>query len=557
METSNVNEELHLKDYVDVLKRRRDIALLFFVTTVLVVAIGSFIMKPVYRATVTLLVDPESPNVLTTTGAVELQSQNYYSYREYYQSQTELLTSYVLAKKVFDEFALGKQPKYEKAKEPVKEFLKTIKVEPVRDTRLLKLNVDNNDPAMAARLANRIAELYVLRNLYYISKNELMNLLKNEYLKLESKMSEYEKIFKAGHPEMIKLKKEMAEMTDRIEKEKTSVYSFDNIEEYIGQGAGHALAGFKANNITIQDPAEIPVKPVKPKKLFNILLSVIFGSFGGIALAFFFEYLDDSAKTVEEIERVTRWPFLGSVPDIDRSGSMKESEKDVFVDIKPKDPISEVYRIIRTRMLFTSAGDKPVKCAMVTSPGPQEGKTITLCNLGIAIAQNKQRVLLVDADMRKPRLHEAFGKENTAGLSGFLSGQSAFDAILQKTSIDDLAIISGGIVPPNPSELLAGPRMKEFLDKARGSFDFVLLDSPPVGMLTDAVIISGMTDGVIVVIESGKTSKRVLVRIKQLLDHVKARIIGVVFNKAPVGPDGYYYSYYYGTEGRTKGRKAA
>jgi succinoglycan biosynthesis transport protein ExoP len=458
----------------------------------------------------------------------------------------------VLARKVFDQFGLGKQPDYIKEKEPIKKFLKTIKVEPVRDTRLLKLNVDNNDPALAARIANRIAELYVLRNLYYISKNELMNLMKNEYLKLEAKMSEYEKIFKSGHPEMVKLKKEMSEMTDRIEQEKTSVYNFDNIDEFVGRGSRHALAGFKANNITVQDPAETPVKPVKPKKLFNILLSVIFGIFGGAALAFFFEYLDDSAKTVEDIERITRWPFLGSVPDIDKAGNLKDAEKDVFVNVKPKDPISEIYRIIRTRMLFTSVGDKPIKCAMVTSPGPQEGKTITLCNLGIAIAQNKQRVLLVDADMRRPRLHEAFGKDNAVGLSGYLSGQSAFDSILQKTGIENLSLVSGGIVPPNPSELLTGPHMKEFLDKAKERFDFILIDTPPVGMLTDAVIMSGMTDGVIVVVESGRTSKRMLARIHQLLEHVKAKMVGVVFNKAPAGPGSYYYySYYYGGKKKT------
>lgn len=542
------SEELHIKDYVDVLRRRRDIAILFFVMTVLVVSIGSFIMKPVYRATVTILIDPESPNVLTTTGAVELQSQNYYSYREYYQSQTELLTSYTLAKKVFDEFGLAKDAGYAKAKEPIKQFLKTIKVEPVRDTRLLRLNVDNPDPKTAAAIANRIAELYVLRNLYYISKNELMNLLKNEYLKLEAKMSEFEKVYRAGHPEMIKLKKEMAEMTERIDNEKKSLYSFETIQEYMQGGSSHALAGFKANNITIQDAAQVPVRPIKPKKVLNILLAIVFGAFGGVALAFFFEYLDDTARTIEDIERITRWPFLGSVPDIDRAGKMKDAEKDLFVNARPKDPISEIYRIIRTRMLFTSVDERPVKCVLVTSPGPQEGKTITLCNLGIAIAQNTQSVLLVDADMRKPRLHEAFSKDNNVGLSSFLSGQASFDGIVQRTGIDGLSLVSGGVVPPNPSELLASHKMKDFIDTARGKFDLVILDSPPVGMLTDAIIVSGLSDGVIVVVESGKTSKRVLARIHQMLEHVKARIIGMIFNKAPVGAGSYYYSYYYGKQ---------
>ena len=547
MDITKLQEELHLKDYIDVLRRRRDTAILFFVTTVLVVTIGSFIMSPIYRATATILIDPESPNVLTTTGSVELQSQNYYSYREYYQSQVEILTSYTLIKKVFDDLGLDKSREYMRAREPIKSFLKTIKVEPVRDTRLLKLNVDNKNPEVAAKIANRIAELYVMRNLYYISKNELANLFKNEYLKLESKLSEYAKVYKEGHPEMIKLKKELAEMMDRIGQEKKSVYDYGKIEDYLQNNTSYPLSGFKANNISIQDAAVKPMSHLKPKKMLNILLAIIFGLFGGVGIAFFLEYLDDSVKTVEDIERITKWPFLASVPEIDVGGVLKEAEKDTFVNMKPKDPISEIYRMIRTRMLFTAAEGKPIKAVLVTSPGPQEGKTTTLCNLGIAIAQNKQRVLLVDADMRKPRMHETFGALNDKGLSSFISGQALFDDVVQKTKIENLSIVSGGVIPPNPSELLASHKMKEFVTKAGEKFDFIMLDTPPIGMLADAVIVAGLTDGVIMVIESGKMSKRILGRVNQLLEHVKVKILGVVFNKAPLGASSYYYYYqYYG-----------
>ncbi len=549
MDITKLQEDLHLKDYIDVLRRSRSTVILFFVMTVLVVTIGSFIMTPIYRATTTILIDPESPNVLTTTGAVELQSQNYYSYREYYQSQAEILTSYTLIKKVFDEFGLDKTREYAKAKEPIKEFLKTIKVEPIRDTRLLKLNVDNKDPEVAAKIANRIAELYVMRNLYYISKNELANLFKNEYLKLESKLSEYAKIYKEGHPEMVKLRTELSEMIDRIGQEKKSVYDYGKIEEYLQYGTSYPLSGFKANNISIQDAAVKPVIHLKPKKTLNILLAIIFGLFGGVGLVFFLEYLDDSVKAVEDVERITKWPFLASVPEIDKDGTLKEAEKDVFVDIKPKDPISEIYRTIRTRMLFTAVDGKPVKAVMITSPGPQEGKTTTLCNLGIAIAQNRQRVLLVDADMRRPRLHETFGAENNKGLSSFISGQVPFDDVAQKTKIENLSIVSGGVVPPNPSELLASHKMKEFVAKAGEKFDFIMIDTPPIGLLTDAVIVAGLTEGVIMVIENGKTSKRILARVNQLLEHAKVKIIGMVFNKALIDDSShYYYSYYYGRD---------
>lgn len=540
-----MHEEVHMKDYIDVLRRRRDVVILFFITTVLVVLIGSFIMKPVYRATATLLIDPESPNVLTTTGMVEIQSQNYLSYKEYYQSQVEIITSYALVKKVFDEFGLINMTDYNKAKEPVKKFLKTIKVEPVRDTRLLKLNVDNKDPLLASKIANRIAELYVMRNLYYISKNELMNLLKNEYLKLESKMSDYTKVFKEGHPEMIKLKKEMSEMVDRIEQEKKSTYNYDAIEKYSKSDTEHALSGFKANNISIQDVAEKPIVPLKPKKLLNVVLAIFIGLFGGVGLAFFFEYLDDSAKTAEDVEKATGWPFLGNIPDIGLGKSLKEVEKDLFVNSNPKEPAAELYRLIRTRILFSATEEHPIKSMIITSPGPQEGKTTTLCNLAITIAQNKSRVLIVDADMRKPRLYEIFKKDNEMGLSNFLSSKITFDSVVQKTDIENISIVTGGVMPPNPSELLSSHKMTEFISEAVKRFDFILFDTPPIAMLTDAVVLSRCADGVVMVIKSGSTSKRVLPRISQVLTGAKARVIGAMLNKVSAHSEGYSYSYYY------------
>lgn len=543
---TTLEEELHLKEYIDVIKRRREIIILFFTTIVLVVTIGSFLTTPVYRATTILLIDPESPNVLTATGMVEMQGSDYMAYKEYYQSQVEIVTSYSLAKKVFEDMELGHTRKYAKAKEPVKSFLKTIKVEPVRDTRLLKLSVDNRDPELAAKIVNRIAELYVMRNLYYISKSEILNLLKNEYLKLEAKAAEYAKVYKEKHPETIRIKNEMSAMLDRIDREKKSIYDYNDIEHYLKRGSQHELSGFKANNISIQDPAEKPVTPIKPKKLLNILVSIIIGSFGGLGLAFFLEYLDDSAKTADDVEKVMKWPFLVNIPDIGEMGDAKGFEKDLLVHTKPRDPVAEAYRSLRSRIFFSATEEHPLHSLMLTSPGPQEGKTMTLCNLGIAISQNKRRVLLVDADMRKPRMHGAFNKENNVGLSNYLSGQCSFNDAVQKTGIENISLVSGGELPPNPSELLASHKTKEFIEKAKESFDVVLIDTPPIGVVTDAAILSRAVDGTIMVVQSGKTSKRILGHIYRLLVDAKARMVGIVINKvSPTNRDMYYYSYYY------------
>jgi capsular exopolysaccharide synthesis family protein len=551
MDILNVQDEFNLRDYINVVLRRKNVIILFFITIVLAVTVGSFLMTPIYRAKTTIFIDLENPNVLTSSGILEIQSQNYYSYKEYYQSQKEILTSLPIVQKVFDDFGLINLPGYSGAKEPVKRFLKSIKVEPVRDTRLVELYVENPDPVLAAKMANRIAEIYVRRNQYYISKNELLNLLKNEYLKLEGKLSEYTKIYKEAHPEMIRLRKEIAEVVDKIEKEKKADFDqdYNAVEELLNYK--YALEGLKANNISVLAPAEVPIVPVKPKKLINMMLAVLIGLFGGIGLAFIFDYLDDTIKETSDLERLTKWPFLGSIPKIDLDG-LTERERDVFVHTKPREPAAEAYRSVRTSVLFSATEEHPSRAIVITSPAPQEGKTTTLCNLGIAMAQNRSRVLLVDADMRNPRLNEVFKLENTKGLSTFLSNQAQFDEVIQKTGVDNLFLVPSGIHPPNPSELLASHKMATFVKEAKGKFDFVLFDTPPVLILTDAVILSSFTDGVVVVVEGTKTPKKALPHIYKLLAGVNARVIGIVLNKLSIHSGSYYHRYYSHYHNKTK-----
>ena len=542
---ANLQQDLHLTDYINVLRRRQNIIITFFITVVVVVTAGSFIMRPVYRATATLLIDTESPDILSASGAVMLESQSYYTYKEYYQSQKEILGSRAIARRVFHEFNLGATKKYARAKDPIKEFLKTIRVEPIRDTRLLKLNVDNRDQNLAAEIANRIAQVYVRRNLYYISRDELMNLLKNEYLKLETKLSEYNKIYKHKHPRMIRLKEEIKETVKRIESVKDSAFDFDITKRSLGEEGGYALEGLKANNVSIEDPAEVPKVPLKPKKRLNVLLAVIVGLFGGVGLAFFFEYLEDTVKSIDDLGKLGEWPFLGAVPAIDAGGKMSEFKKDMLTHLEPKSPTAEAYKAIRTSIFFSSTEEQPLKALAVTSPGPQEGKTTTLCNLGIAIAQSGKRVLLVDSDMRKPRLHGIFKKKNEKGLSNFLCLQAKFEGVVQKTDIDNISLVTGGAYPPNPSELIISHRMREFIDSARAKYDYVLFDTPPVAVVTDAVVLSKVIDGVIVVIEGQKTSKRVLPRIFQILNDAKVKVIGTLLNRISLKNRNYQYYYYY------------
>jgi len=535
---------ININDYLRVIINRKKVIAVFFTTTFLAVTIGSFIMRPVYRATTTLLIDVENPKVLTASGNVSMGSADFYAYKEYFQSQSEILQSRSIARQVFNEFNLGDTKKYRRAKDPIKDFQKNISVEPIRDTRLLKLNVDDNNPELAAALANRLAETYVMRNLFYISKSEVINLLKNEHLKLQTKLSEYNKVYKDKHPQMIRLKQEIEQMERRLKTEQSGADSGGITED-----PGIDISSLSANNVSIQDRAEIPKTPMKPNKRFNILLSIVFGLFGGVGLAFFLEYLDDTVKGIEDIMNLSaEWPYLGSIPEIDGKTNTPDEQKGIFTHIQPKDPISEAYRSIRTSILFSSTEEHHLKSIVVTSPGSQEGKSTTICNLAVTMAQSNKKVLLIDADMRKPRLHEIFKQPNEKGLSDFLSEQADFKELIRKTNINNLCLISGGPYPPNPSELLSSHKMEELIETAKKEYDAIFFDTPPIAVVTDASILSRAVDGVILVLQSGKTSRKVLPHVNQLIKEARARLVGVMFNRVDISHGGgyHYYSYYYG-----------
>jgi capsular exopolysaccharide synthesis family protein len=538
----------YLRNYLDILLRRRQTIMVFFLTVVILVGLGSFTMQPVYRATSTLLIDIESPNTLSTSsgaGSV-MGSQDYYAYKEYLQSQMEIIVSRPIGRDVFNELGLAKTKEYLKAKDPVKDFLKNITVEPVRDTRLLKLNAENKDPVLAAQIANRMAETYVMRNLAYISKNEMLNLLKNEYLKLQTKLSEFSKIYKDEHPDMIRLKQEIADLVKRIHQENAATSSFDLSRNPAVDTSQDVFRGLKANNVSIIASADVPVNKIRPKRVLNVLIAIIVGMLGGVGLAFMFEYLDDTIKGVDGVES-TGVAILGNVPEvIDPENKMTDKEKDTITQSRPRDPISEAFRSFRTSISLLSTEEHPIRSLLITSPGPSEGKTFTTVNLGIVLAQNKKRVLLVDADMRKPRLNTVLDKENEVGLSNFLSAQVEFEKIIQKTDIDGLSFVAGGLIPPDPSELLDTQKMKEFLTLAREKFDFVLVDTPPIAILADAIILSRLVDGVIMVAEVGKTSRNAFTRVCKILKEAKVRLLGVFLNKVSINSsDHYYYSAYY------------
>mgnify|MGYP000947234383 CR=1 FL=1 len=228
----------------------------------------------------------------------------------------------------------------------------------------------------------------------------------------------------------------------------------------------------------------------------------------------------------------------------------------IITHIDPKSPESEAYRVLRTNIQFSGI-DKPLKTIVITSAGPMEGKTTTVTNLAVTFAQMGSKVLLIDADLRKPRIHKIFLLPNDTGLTNLLASGRDYSRFIRSTAVPNLDVLVSGIIPPNPSELLNSNAMREFIRKASADYDYIFLDAPPVISVTDASIISTYVDGTILVARSGKVERDALKRAKELLDKVNANIIGVVLNYLDKQSGGYYYdySYYYSEDGSRKRKR--
>ncbi len=313
-------------------------------------------------------------------------------------------------------------------------------------------------------------------------------------------------------------------------------------------------ASLKENNIRIIDPAEALQDAVEPNYARNIAIAIAMGLLTGVSLALFFDYMDTTIKTREEVEALGV-DFLGIIPSV--PGLVGDSwelarERYLYSYKYPKSAFAEFVRNIRTTVNFSAREDgKPPRRLLITSAGPREGKTTSSINLGISFAATGRRVCLVDADLRRPSLHHAFGLDNEHGFSSLISGASTPEQVVQATPQEGLFIIPSGPRPPNPAEVLGSEACHRALDRLNELFDLVIIDSPPVVAVTDAVVLSAHVDGVIIVIKSFKVARDLVLQAKRQLTDVDARLIGVVLNDFDIQRKsyGYYYYYtYYGAE---------
>lgn len=414
-------------------------------------------------------------------------------------------------------------------------------------TDLQSRYLDGHPKLMECREKRAFAEKDVER--------ELANLVLSTEAELKEaveKERNLKDLFEGAKAEAFDLEKKKVELdkfkqdADNAKRQYESVYK--RLKDIELSGA------LRTSNVKVLDAARPSMAPIRPNVPQGVLMGIIAGLILGLGLALLLEFLDSSISSQNEVEERLGLTFLGFVPTIPETPN---GPKDLHVFREPKSLIAECTRAVRTNLLFMSP-DKPFKRMLVTSSGPQEGKSTTVINLGITMAQSGNRVLIIDTDMRRPRLHKAFGVPNEVGVSSVVVGEGKAEDAIKSTEVSGLFVLPCGPVPPNPAELLHTKAFAELLNQLGEKFDRILLDSPPVGAVADAVVLATQADGVVVVLKAGQTHREVAQRTVKALRDVKANIYGAVLNdvnleRSKYGDYYYGYAYRYYGEGEKKG----
>jgi len=717
--------QTRLREYWRVLNKRRWYAVLFAVLTVSGALLLTVRETRIYRATATLHIDVAAPQVLGSgvEDVVEVGAGNYWSDKEYYETQYQVIKSRTVARGVVERLGLHQNADFVGVP-PAKRrgwrgvdvdraaaiLQGRLTVDPVKGSRLVRLQIDDPDPRRATLIVNALADVYIRQNLAYklastveavdwlaeqleqrrsqledsemamhgfkrdhnvlsVSLEERQNILANGIERLSQQLTDSKtrrialtagvsglrrlrdadpllvnlastpgsttlqnlrgnyavaaeaqaaiaSRYGENHPASREANGKLGAIRDAIAREVRTLVEASERElrgaTEIERDIGSLLAQVqeealqlnlqeieynrlarhqdnmknlyemllkrsqetdlsrlvRVNNIRILDAAEAPQTPVRPNVPMNMGLALLVGLIGGIGLAFFVEFMDNTIKSKEDVETSLALPFLGIVPRIGQkpAGSAygrygrsveppasvngADLSRDRFVADYPKSTVAECFRTLRTNLLFIDP-DHALRTLLVTSSGPQEGKTSTSLNLAISVAQGGNRTLVVDTDMRRPRMHRILTTGSEVGVSSVIIGGAGLDDAVKETGIPNLWVLPCGPIPPNPAELLHSDRFRQLVAQLGSMFDRVVFDSPPVNIVTDASIIGTMVDGIVLVVRSNRTLRGVARHAKHQLQSIGGRILGAVLNDVDLSRRGgsydsyYYYSYGY------------
>ena len=476
-------------------------------------------MTPVYQASTTVLVDKANAD-----GSSEYQSL--LMSERLTQTYAELLIQEPVLEAVVERLDLGLS---------AGDLGGMITVQPIRDTQLIELQVESTNPELASVAANTLVEIFIVQNderqsgRYAASK-----------VSLEAQLERMDQKIIETNAALGALGEGTAYETERNRLELTlaqyqSTYSslLQSYEEVRTQEAG------SISSIVQVEPATTPTRPVRPQVVNNTAMAVLVGAMLAVGLIFLIETLDNTVKNPDQIESVMGLSVLGMVPK-------HPVEEGAPIAIRqPRHPSVEAFRVLRTNLKYASV-DKKIQKIMITSAEPDVGKTELAVNLAVVFAQSGSEVMLIDADMRRPKVHHRLGLNNRTGISRvFARGLDQMnELVIRSTNVPKLSILTTGPLPPNPSELLGSEKMSEIISYYCDRLDYLIIDTPPIMAVTDAVILSRLVDGVLLVAKPGETQTGALKQTVDRLRQVNANLLGVVLNEITQNGHGYYYKGY-------------
>ncbi len=416
----------------------------------------------------------------------------------------------------------------------VNELRNAVNASTIDRTQFLEVRATDTDPKRAALIANAVAEQ--LKLLGPASSNETLQkqreFVSQQIQDLEDKIQKSETEI-AQLEESLKTTTSVREAADKrseIDRLRGQIAQYQqNYTQFINY-----LAPSSQNTLSILEPAEAPNQPFAPNLPLNVGLAIAIGIILATAVVFLIEYLDDTIKSKDDVTRVLNASTLGEI------GLLKNRNDKLIAAAEPRSANAEAYRMLRTNISFSSV-DKPIRMILVTSASPSEGKSITAANLAVTMAQAGYRTTVVDCDLRKPTQHKVFGISNDVGLTNALLAHADLSSFIRPTRVENLRVLTTGPLPPNPAELLGSRSMTDLLTMMQKESDVIVIDSPPVLAVADAAILSRISDGVILVVDSGKTKRESALRAKEALEQTAARLLGIVLNRMPSNSG--YYSY--------------
>ncbi|MEJ5312588.1 MAG: polysaccharide biosynthesis tyrosine autokinase [Anaerolineae bacterium] len=415
-----------------------------------------------------------------------------------------------------------------------------LTVSQIEDTQLINITAQGYDPALVKALVETTAQVFIEHQTQEQEARYQARLaeLEAQAAALEQALEETQKsITGMGDPDTLPdyARLELAQLqTQRTNQQTRLSVLLQSAEELRLSMARYTT------RISVFEPAELPTAPIGPQKMRNIMLAAAVGLMVGVGAAFLIEYIDDTVRTPDDVKRVLPLSVLGLVPYLGKD----DVQTEVIVARHPLRPIAEAFRNLRTSIQFTNL-DEPPHTLLVTSPQPTDGKSFVAANLAAVFAQGGKSVILVDADLRHPTLHKTFNIPIEPGLTEALLAVEDRPRALRETEVERLRIVSVGARAPDSTELLASQTFKRYIDELREQADVVILDSPPVLAVSDAAVLSTLVDGVILVMDSGKTRIPAAVQAAERIAGVGGVLLGVVLNRVKARSGGYYYYYYY------------